>query len=198
MTTIYEGMYLLDNEAVRQDWNAAKSIITSTLEKHGATVHTARRWDERRLAYPIKKRNRATFLLSYYEIPGENIPAMRREFELNDTVLRSLEMAVDAIPETETELAAAEQSADFSVPTPPDDDAIDEVEVIDDGDDMDDEDGPRRPRTRRVSRTEDDTKAADEKKPADETKAAEATDETASGDGTDDSKKEGATAPVED
>lgn len=151
--TIYEGMYLLDNEAVRQDWNSAKSIVTSTLEKHGATVHTARRWDERRLAYPIKKRNRATFLLAYFEIPGENIPAMRRDFELNDTVLRSLEMAVPAIPETETELAQAEQSAEFSVPTPPDDDAIDEVEIIDDGeDDDDDEDGPRRPRTRRITR----------------------------------------------
>lgn len=152
--TIYEGMYLLDNEAVRQDWNSAKSIITGTLEKHGATVHTARRWDERRLAYPIKKRNRATFLLAYFEIPGENIPAMRREFELTDSVLRSLEIAVDAIPETETELAAAEQSAEFSVPTPPDDDAIDEVEETEDDDDMDDDDddGPRRPRVRRITK----------------------------------------------
>lgn len=152
--TIYEGMYLLDNETVRQDWNSAKSIITGTLQKHGATVHTARRWDERRLAYPIKKRNRATFLLAYFEIPGENIPAMRRDFELNDHVLRSLEIAVDAIPESETELAQAEQSADFIVPTPPDDDAVDEVEVIDDEDDDldDDEDGPRRPRTRRVTK----------------------------------------------
>lgn len=151
--TIYEGMYLLDNETVRQDWNSAKSIITGTLEKHGATVHTARRWDERRLAYPIKKRNRATFLLSYFEIPGENIPAMRRDFELNDYVLRSLEIAVEAIPETETELAQAEQSTDFIVPTPPDDDAIDEVEESDtDDDDMDDDDddGPRRPRARRT------------------------------------------------
>jgi small subunit ribosomal protein S6 len=187
MTTIYEGMYLLDNEAVRQDWNAAKSIITSTLEKHGATVHTARRWDERRLAYPIKKRNRATFLLSYFEIPGENIPAMRRDFELNETVLRSLEIAVDAIPETETDLAAAEQSKDFIVPTPPDDDAIDEVEVIDDDDDMldDDEDGPRRPRTRRVVR------------PVEVPKAADDSDDD-SDDSADDSNKVGASASEED
>ena len=163
--TIYEGMYLLDNETVRKDWGSAKSIVTGTLEKHGATVHTARRWDERRLAYPIKERNRATFLLTYFEIPGENIPAMRRDFELNDYVLRSLEIAVEAIPETETELAQAEQSADFIVPTPPDDDAVDEVEETDDGDDDmddDDDDGPRRPRARRATKSKRDEDSDDD------------------------------------
>ena len=139
MTTIYEGMFLIDNAVVREDWSAAKLIVTGTLEKHGATILTARRWDERRLAYPIKKRNRATFLLTYFEIPGENIPAMRREFELTDSILRSLEVAVDAVPEEERELAAAEQGAEFSVPTPPEDDALDpEPERQDD-----DEDGER-------------------------------------------------------
>ena len=82
-------MYLLDNAAVREDWNAAKSIVVGTLEKHGGKVLTARRWGERRLAYPIKQKNRATFLLTYYEIPAENIPDMRRDFELNESVLRS-------------------------------------------------------------------------------------------------------------
>lgn len=140
MTTIYEGMFLIDNAAVREDWSAAKAIVTGTLEKHGATIHTARRWDERRLAYPIKRRNRATFLLSYFEIPGENVPAMRRDFELNDTILRNLQIAVDAIPEEEKELAQAEMSDDFVVPAPPEDDAIDEKpeegdDSSDDGDD---------------------------------------------------------------
>ncbi|MCB9915790.1 MAG: 30S ribosomal protein S6 [Planctomycetes bacterium] len=128
MSQIYEGMFLLDNAAVRQDWNAAKSIVTGTLEKHGGTVLTARRWDERRLAYPIKKKNRATFLLAYYTMPGANIPDMRRDLELNETVLRSLELAVDAVPEGEQELHAHEQTTEFSVPTPPDDDHVDFVE----------------------------------------------------------------------
>lgn len=136
MAQIYEGMYLLDNAAVREDWNAAKSIITDTLEKHGGKILSARRWDERRLAYPIKKKNRATFLLTYFEIPAENIPGMRRDFELNDSVLRSLELTVDAIPEEEAEFVATEATEDFKVPTPPDDDHIDFVEEPeDDGDD---------------------------------------------------------------
>jgi len=128
LAQIYEGMFLLDNAVVREDWNTAKSIVTSTLEKHGGTIHTARRWDERRLSYPIKGKNRATFLLAYYEIPAENIPAMRRDFELNVSVLRSLELLVDAIPKGETELHSSETAEDFIVPTPPDDDHIEFVE----------------------------------------------------------------------
>ena len=90
---------------------------------------------------------------------------MRRDFELNDYVLRSLEIAVEAIPETETELAQAEQSADFIVPTPPDDDAVDEVEETDDGDDDmddDDDDGPRRPRARRATKSKRDEDSDDD------------------------------------
>jgi len=129
---IYEGMFLIDNAVVREDWNKAKSIVTGVLEKHGGQVLSARRWDERRLAYPMKGKNRATFLLTYYNIPAENIPAMRRDFELNEQVLRSLELLVDAVPEGEAEHVAAEGASDFKVPTPPDDDHVDFVEEPDD------------------------------------------------------------------
>ena len=48
MSQIYEGMFLLDNDLVREGWDGAKSTVTAALEKHGGKVHTARRWDERR------------------------------------------------------------------------------------------------------------------------------------------------------
>jgi small subunit ribosomal protein S6 len=146
---IYEGMFLIDNALVREDWNKAKSVVTEILGKHGGTVLSARRWDERRLCYPIKGKNRATFLLTYYNIPAENIPSMRRDFELNEGVLRSLELVVDEIPTEESELVEKEGAADFKVPTPPDDDHVDFVEEPDDfgrdrRDDRDDRGGSRR------------------------------------------------------
>ena len=98
MPQIYEGMFVLDNNVVREGWNDAKALVTGALEKHGGTVHCARRWDERRLAYPIAGKNRGTFLLAYYEMPSESIAAMRREFDLSEKVLRYLELTVDAVP----------------------------------------------------------------------------------------------------
>ena len=123
MTRLYEGMFLLDNQVVREDWTKAKSLVTDTLKKHGANVLSARRWDERKLAYPIATRRRATFLLAYYEVGIEHIGEMRRDFDLSEKVLRYLILSREAVPAGELELAALEQATDFSVPAPPPDDA---------------------------------------------------------------------------
>lgn len=171
MTQIYEGMFLLSNDVVREDWKTAKSVVTGALEKHGGEVVTARRWDERRLAYPIRGRRRATYLLTYYRMPGEAFPAMRRDFDLNERVLRYLMLSVDGVPEGELELAEAENAADFQVPPPPPDDAPEpEPESRrDSGDpDSDDTDDPDRDsrrerepaRARRSSEGEDDDEGA--------------------------------------
>ena len=157
MTAVYESMFLLDNAVVREDWKKAKAVVTDTLEKHGAVVKTARRWDERKLAYPIRGKNRATFLMCYYEMGNDHIAAMRRELELNERVLRYLILRAESVPQAEIDLAAGENASDFVVPAPPPDDLVepeerplgqpDEEEVlVPDLDDVglnDDDDRPR-------------------------------------------------------
>jgi small subunit ribosomal protein S6 len=118
-------MFLLDNQVVREDWKKAKSLVTDTLKKHGAKVISARRWDERRLAYPIRRRRRATYCLTYYEMGNAGITALRRDLELNENVLRYLILAKETVPAGEVELAVAEDAAGFAVPAPPPDDAPD-------------------------------------------------------------------------
>lgn len=146
LTQLYETLVLLDNDVVRKDWKQAKAIVTDTITKYQGDLKACRRWDERRLAYPINRKKRATFFISYFEMDGEQIPGFLRDLELNERVLRSLMVRVDAMPEEELELAAAEDGKDFEVPTPPEDDAIeipeDELEDGEDGDDDDSGDGP--------------------------------------------------------
>ena len=145
---MYEAMVLLSNQVVREDWRKAKGLVGDLLTKHNAQVKSLRRFEERRLAYPIQGNLRATYYLAYFEIPGENIPNLRRDFELTETILRNLIMAVDGIPEGELEKAAEEEGADYTVPEPPADDEpeeeVEEVELDDDGNpiakDSDDED----------------------------------------------------------
>lgn len=130
MTNLYEGMYLVDNDVVREDWTKAKALVTGAVEKHGGKVITARRWDERRLAYRISGKRRATYLLSYFEIEKDALPLMTRDLELNEHVLRYLQLAVDKVPETEFELTEAEGAADFTVPAPPGDDYVEEEVAV--------------------------------------------------------------------
>lgn len=183
MTNTYEGMFLVDNDLVRADWAGTKSIVTGLLEKHGGTVRSARRWDERALAYPIRGRRRGTYILSYAELPGENIEALKRDLEITDGVLRYMILRADEIPAEELELTAAESSAEFELPEVPsdeeghyspvqnlDEDELEDAEVDDDDDDVS---SPPRPRVRR---TEESPKAAtattpEGDKPATEPKA---------------------------
>ena len=122
--TLYEGMFLLDNAVVREDWKKAKAVVSDAVAKHGGAVQTSRRFDERRLAYTIRGKNRATYLLAYFEIGGDGLPALRRELELSERVLRYLILRVEQIPGPELELSQAENAEGFVVPTPPQDDVI--------------------------------------------------------------------------
>lgn len=132
MTQIYEGMFLLDNEFVRADWKRAKQLVTGTLEKHGAKVLAARRWDERRLAYPIQRRQRATYLLAYYEVGGDAVATIRRDLDLSEQILRFLVTSTECVPAEEYQLSELENSPDFMPPPPPQDDAseLEEQELV--------------------------------------------------------------------
>lgn len=126
MSKTYESMVLLDNALVREDWKKAKATVTDTLSKYGATVLTCRRFDEKKLAYPIRGKNRGTFVICYFSLEKDSMAEIRREWELNEKVLRTLILRADEVPATEHELAAAENAADFVVPAPPPDDMVEE------------------------------------------------------------------------
>lgn len=140
LAQIYEGMFVLDNEVVRAGWSAAKQQVLNLITKHGGTVETARHWGERKLAYTIKGRNRATYLMVFYTLPPEGIPTFIRDMDLSETVLRYLLLSVDEIAEGEAEEAAKETGSDFALPEPPRDE-VGEYKLWEDKD----EDAPRAP-----------------------------------------------------
>lgn len=129
MTQIYECMFLINNDSVRAGWAGVKSSVTGAVEKHGGKVLAARHWGERRLAYPIRHRNRATYLRAFCDMPFEAVDSLSRDLNISETVLRYIFIKEDEVPAEELELSAAEQEAEFSVPEPPADDAVDEVVV---------------------------------------------------------------------
>lgn len=128
MTRTYECMFLVDNDVVRAGWQGAKKAVSDLLGKHGGGFVTSRRWAERRLAYPIRHKNRATYLLAYCDLDPIQMNDLRRDLDINETVLRYLILAAEAVPDEERELTAAEEGSEFVVPEPPADDAIDEPE----------------------------------------------------------------------
>lgn len=92
---VYECMFLLDTNKVAGDVNAAAKQLHAILEKNQAEVLASRPWDERRLAYPIRKHKKGLYYLTYFRTEGKNIVNIERDCSLNETILRSMVLAID-------------------------------------------------------------------------------------------------------
>ncbi|MCB9886183.1 MAG: 30S ribosomal protein S6 [Planctomycetes bacterium] len=119
-------MCLLDNREVRNGWEPLKQAVTGVFTKHGGNILSARRWDERRIAYPIKGQNRGTYLLVYFAAETQSVTAIRRDLQFNESVLRSLLLDCEEVPQSAYEPEAA---FDVNAIPPDDSDAVTEVET---------------------------------------------------------------------
>ncbi len=98
----YEAMFLLD--AGQGDFEAACGPINRVLERAGAEVLAMKLWDERRLAYEIDGRRRATYVLVYLKVDPANVSELEHDCKLAEDILRVLILRKEEI--TDEELAA--------------------------------------------------------------------------------------------
>ncbi|MCC6671763.1 MAG: 30S ribosomal protein S6 [Planctomycetes bacterium] len=104
---LYECMLLLDNREVKKDWEGLKKDVTAKFTKHGVEILSARRWEERRLAYPIQRQKRGTYVLVYFKGATKSANSIRRELELHEPVLRYLMLSAEEVPASAYEPEAA-------------------------------------------------------------------------------------------
>lgn len=102
---LYEGMFLLNQQAVAADINAAIEHIREILNRAEAEILILSRWDERKLAYEIKNQKRGLFVLAYFKARASQIANIDRDCNLSEQVLRSLIIRADYMGEAELEVA---------------------------------------------------------------------------------------------
>ncbi len=94
----YEGMFLFDSSAAR-DWAAIEQEVHRLCNRIGAELLVCVKFDERKLAYEIRRRKRGTYVLTYFEAPEEKITDLERDAQLSELVLRALVLRADHVPE---------------------------------------------------------------------------------------------------
>lgn len=96
---VYECMFLLDTNKVAGDVPGAAKQLHGILEKNHAEMLASRPWDERRLAYPIRRNNvihkKGLFYLTYFRAEGPALSKIEADVGLNEMVLRSLVLKID-------------------------------------------------------------------------------------------------------
>lgn len=102
----YEGMFLFDNAAI-QGWPPIEEEVRRLLDRIGAKLEVCTKFDERKLAYEIKRRKRGTYVLAYFEAAPDKITQLERDAGLSELLLRAMFLRADSItPERLAELKA--------------------------------------------------------------------------------------------
>ncbi len=87
---VYEGLFLVEPTTASREWPKVLEEIDRVAKKNGATVIQTAKLGERKLAFPVKKAARGTYVLSYFSIPEESVVKLRADLTLSEIVLRHL------------------------------------------------------------------------------------------------------------
>ena len=89
-TRLYEAMWVVDANAGREDFNKVLGGIREIVEKGGGSWINADKWEERKLAYPIKKKKRGLYIINHFSAPTEAVVKIERNARLSDLVIRHM------------------------------------------------------------------------------------------------------------
>lgn len=98
----YEGMFLLDSGLAAKDFAAAEALVLDLIKRYGTKVVLSGQWDERKLAYAVKKQRRGTYYLAYFEAEGNAPQSIRNDAQLIEGILRCLILRVPEDAEVPT------------------------------------------------------------------------------------------------
>ncbi len=106
---LYEGLFLLAQSATA-DLAAATEAVRNMITRHGGEILILRKWDERKLAYPIRGQKRGLYLITYFKAPSSALTAIDRDAVLSEIVLRAMVIKADHVGDIELELAKKEEN----------------------------------------------------------------------------------------
>jgi small subunit ribosomal protein S6 len=107
----YEGMFLF-SQSTAADLAGVIDHVNEILARAGAEVIAMKKWDERRLAYEIKKQKRGTYVLVYFKADADRIVGIERDCNLSEKVLRLMVLRADHM--TEEEMLATDAREDLA------------------------------------------------------------------------------------
>lgn len=102
--TSYECLFLLDPTKTASDPEGVKTQLHGTLEKYGAEILASRKWEDRKLAYPIGGQKKGVYHLTFFKAESTKVTEIEHDFRLNENILRHMVAYID--PKWEEEMLA--------------------------------------------------------------------------------------------
>jgi len=96
-------MFLVDSARAASDWDGVNGAINKILEKAGAEIVSMRKWDDRRLAYDIRRTSRGTYMLCYFKADGQKIQGIEKAVQLSEKIIRVLILSTEQMTKDDIE-----------------------------------------------------------------------------------------------
>ena len=96
---LYEGMFLIDSAEAAKDWDGIIELIKKMLTKVDAEIVSIRKWDERPLAYTIRRVRPRDVYPCVLQGRGQKIRDIERDVQLSDRIMRALILKADHLTE---------------------------------------------------------------------------------------------------
>ncbi len=126
----YEGLFLFPQTAA-SDLQSAVDHLKEILARAEVKIISLRKWDERRLAFEIKKNRRGLFFLVYFEAAPNTLAHIERDCNLSEQVLLSMVIRAEHLTREQMEAADGQSeladeiklrdTVEAAVPAPPTD-----------------------------------------------------------------------------
>jgi len=113
----YETIYILRPNTEREIADGVANRISEAVKGEGGLLTQAELWGSRRLAYPIKKHYRGTYVYVKYVGKGGTVAELERQLRLNDAVIRFQTIQLrDNVPMADVKVDEEELKLDFDIP----------------------------------------------------------------------------------
>ena len=106
-------MFLVDSLEATSDWDGITGLIKNLIQRADGEIVTLKKWDDRKLMYDIKGKNRGTYILCYFKAPGPRVTEIEKDIQLSERIMRALILSAEVMSEAdinrETPLEVAER-----------------------------------------------------------------------------------------
>ena len=84
----YEIMFILSTQLTDEEKQAKVKFVEETLAKSGAVEIKTEVWGERKLAYPIKKKENGYYVLTTFQIDGIKLAEVEARLNIEESILK--------------------------------------------------------------------------------------------------------------
>ena len=84
----YEIMFILSTQLTDEEKQAGVEFVEKTLTATGATEVKTEIWGDRKLAYPIKKKENGYYVLTTFQADGTRFTEIEAKLNINESLLK--------------------------------------------------------------------------------------------------------------